>query len=557
MCDEFLESFEACYSSEWDALHQKRVESEAVEFEALPQRHELAIQSSMEQIAVIGFSSVMPQAEECDDFWEILKNGKRVCSDYPIHRFGQPTDSGKKTAQNLYSGGFIDRVEFFDPQFFGFSLEEAISIDPQQRIFLETVWKAIEDAGYKASTLAGSNTGVIVGASDSGFRDWVRKNSFQKSKSLNHLNTPAMVANRISCFLGLHGPSEAIDAAGSSSLLAVHRGSELIKAGECDMVIAGGVRVILNRPEQDNGHESRCFESEGAGAVILKGLTRAQNDGDHIYAVIKGSAVNHSGGEFLSMPAESVLRDLFSTAYQAGRIDPATVSYIESHGGWQQENMIEELGAFKSVLEDFGGETGRNGNGNSHCGVGSLVPNIGYLEGATGIAGLIKVLLCFQKKTLPVSSGLGFLKGFMENGGSHFYAIVNSMPWDRSTGKDGEKIPRRAGITALGFGGTNVHLIAEEYENALSSRDVVVESSEDSSHVIVLSARSEERLKECVGKLLGFLKNVGAGNGCHNDQIEITMNVTQLTGEMQKIASATLESDGNGYKGDSVEEFVK
>jgi acyl transferase domain-containing protein len=296
----------------------------------------------------------MPQSEDLDVWWENLKNSKDLITVIPEDRwnwedyFGDPLKEVNKS--NSKWGGFMKEIDKFDPLFFGISPREAQMMDPQQRIFLECVWKAIEDSGHKVSDLSGTRTGLFVGVGSNDYADVLRSLPIALDGYTVSGNTHSILANRVSFLLNLLGPSAPIDTACSSSLVAMHRAIESIHARSCEMAIVGGVQVMLSPgPYISFGMagmlsgDGKCkafdkrangyVRGEGCGAMFLKPLSVAEADGNHIYAVIKATAENH-GGRVTTMtaPNSSSQTALLIEAYEKARIDPATVGYIECHG---------------------------------------------------------------------------------------------------------------------------------------------------------------------------------------------------------------------------------
>ncbi|MCP4999268.1 MAG: polyketide synthase, partial [Hyphomicrobiales bacterium] len=357
--------------------------------------------------------------------WRNLAVGRDCITEIPPERwdwrefYGDPAQEANKT--NIKWGGFIEGIDEFDPLFFGISPREARLMDPQQRLLMLYVWKAIEDAGYSAHSLWGSNTGIFVGTASSGYSELIaRANIGIEGYSATGM-VPSVGPNRMSYFLNLHGPSEPVETACSSSLIAIHRAMTAIETDSCEMAIVGGVNTILTPATHISFNKAgmlcedgRCktfsaqangyVRGEGVGMLFLKTLNAAQQAGDHIYAVIRGSAENHGGrANSLTSPNPTAQAELLKTAYTQAGIDARTVSYIEAHGtGTALGDPIEINGlkaAFKALYEEAGNPHGDR----AHCGLGSVKSNIGHLELAAGIAGVIKVVLQLQHNTLVKS----------------------------------------------------------------------------------------------------------------------------------------------------------
>ena len=310
--------------------------------------------SEREPIAIIGIDGVMPQSENLEEFWNHLKNEDDLITEIPKERWDWKkyySEDGVKP-NTTYSkwGGFMKEVDQFDCKFFGISPKEAELMDPQQRIFLETIYHTIDNAGYRPSDFAGTKTGLFVGVSTMDYYNLMKEAGVPLEAHTSTGISHCVLANRISYLLDIHGPSEPIDTACSSSLIAIHRAVESIHNGDCDMAFAGGVNVILSpmlhisfgkagmlskdgRCKSFDASANGYVRGEGSGAVILKPLSKAKQDHDHIYAVIRSTAVNHGGkANTLTSPNVNAQADLLYRAYSKAEISLDEVSYLEAHG---------------------------------------------------------------------------------------------------------------------------------------------------------------------------------------------------------------------------------
>ncbi|MCP4135876.1 MAG: SDR family NAD(P)-dependent oxidoreductase [bacterium] len=484
--------------------------------------------SEQEVIAVIGAGCRFPQSETPEDFLKNLEQGKDLVSEVPADRwdwkqfYGDPLEESNKT--KVKWGGFIEDADKFDAAFFGITPREAGTMDPQQRIFLETVWKTIEDAGYKASELSGKKVGVFAGVSTLDYHELLGASDLEADGYAAIGTAHAIVANRVSYLLNLHGPSEPVNTACSSSLIAAHRAVENIRSGACDMALAGGVNLIFNPRLHISfskagmlSEDGRCktfdagangyVRGEGAGVILLKPLREAEKDGDNIYAIIKGSSVNHGGySNTITAPNPNAQAQLIINAYEGAGVEPETVSYIEAHGtGTSLGDPVEINGLKKAFNELEKGSGGRTRNG-AYCGLGSVKTNIGHLEAAAGIAGLIKLLLAMKRKTLPASINFTSLNPYIELEKSPFYIVTETGPWESPLDDTGREFPRRAGVSSFGFGGANAHVILEEYREPESSDRAMVPGK----RLMLLSARNNDRLREYTREMAAFLKNGGS-----------------------------------------------
>jgi amino acid adenylation domain-containing protein len=474
-------------------------------------------------IAIVGTSGVMPQSEDLDEFWENLKNAKDMITVIPPDRwrwedyYGDPLKEANKS--NSKWGGFMKEIDKFDPLFFGISPREAQMMDPQQRIFLETVWKAIEDSGQKVSDLSGSRTGLFVGVAADDYAHLINSLRIVLDGYSAAGNSHSVLANRVSFLLNLHGPSAPIDTACSSSLIALHRAIESIHTGSCDMAIVGGVQIMLTPA----GHiafgsagmlssDGKCktfdkrangyVRGEGCGAIFLKTLKAAEADGNHIYAVVRATAENHGGKvTTLTAPNSSAQSALLVEAYEKAHIDPTTVGYIECHGTGTSLGDPIEIQALSKAFSELYKKHKKAPAPTPHCGLSSVKTNIGHLETAAGIASVLKVLLAIKHKQIPANINLEEINPYINLKGTPFYIAEKLTPWEAATAEDGLPVPRRAGVSSFGFGGANAHVVLEEY---IPPRRASARPQEP--QLVVLSAKNEDRLKAYVQRMHTYLE---------------------------------------------------
>jgi polyketide synthase PksM len=475
-----------------------------------------------EPIAIVGMAGVMPQSDDLDELWEHLANGRNVITVIPRDRwnwedgFGDPLKEVNK--YNTKWGGFMREVDKFDPRFFAISPREAQMMDPQQRIFLQTAWKAIEDAGEKASDLSGTKTGIFVAAGNNDYKEVLRNVEGGLDGYSASGNTNSVLANRISFLLNLRGPSENVDTACSSALIALHRAIHAIHAGDCAMAIVGGVNAIvspepyiafskaglLSRDGQCKTFDKRAngfVRAEGSGAVFIKRLSAAEADGNHIYAIVRSTAVNHGGRvPTMGAPSASGQTALHVEAYENARIDPTTVGYIECHGTGTALGDPIETEALRSAFAELYKRHAKAPAETPHCGLGSIKTNIGHLENAAGIAGLVKVLLALKHKQLPASLNFQDLNPYIKLDGTPFYVVDKLTRWVAPTAPDGSPLPRRAGVSSFGFGGANAHVVLEEYIPPVHES----RGQEHGPQLIVLSAKNADRLKDYAQSMLTY-----------------------------------------------------
>ncbi|HML90062.1 MAG TPA: SDR family NAD(P)-dependent oxidoreductase [Methylomusa anaerophila] len=487
--------------------------------------------AGQEDIAIVGIAGRYPQAINLQEFWANLKTGKDCISEIPPSRWdwklyaGLKSPSGKNISQ---WGGFIDNPDYFDPQFFRVSPREAELMDPQERLFLETCWEAIEDAGYTPKTLVtpqGPNkrrhVGVFVGVMHKDYT-LIGAEAAAHGQAVPLSLNYAPIANRVSYFCNFHGPSMAVDTVCSSSLTAVHLALESIRHGDCEAALAGGVNLSLNPNKyftygmmDMHASDGYCHtfgkdgdgyvSGEGVGAVLLKPLHKAAQDGDHIYAVIKGSTINHVGTvSGITVPSPVAQADMIAACLEKINIHPRTISYVEAHGtGTSLGDPIEIEGlvkAFRLYTRDL-----------QYCSIGSVKSNIGHAEAAAGISGLTKVILQLYYKTLVPSLHSEELNPHIDFAQSPFFVQHNTEEWKQPVvEEDGRQVsyPRRAGLSSFGATGSNVHIILEEYNR----QQPAIPRPGDDQAIIPLSAKNKERLQAYAQKLLAFLKGFSGDN---------------------------------------------
>ena len=458
-----------------------------------------------EPIAIVGMGCRFPGgASNPAAYWQLLRDGVDAVREVPPDRWDidalydqNPAAAGK---MNTRWAGFLEGVDQFDPGFFGISPREAATMDPQQRLLLEVAWEALEHAGLPPEQLSGSATGVFVGVCGS---DYAR---FQFG-DLTHIDAysglgsaHSIIANRLSYLLNLQGPSLAIDTACSSSLVAVHLACQSLRAGECNLALAGGVNLILT-PEvtvmfsraRMMAADGRCktfdaradgyVRGEGCGVVVLKRLSDAVRDGDPILALIRGSAVNQDGrSNGLTAPNLMAQQAVLRQALANAGLEPA-ISYIEAHGTGTALGDPIEVEALAAVY----GQPRPDG---APCLLGSVKTNIGHLEGAAGIAGLIKVVLSLQHGAVPPNLNFRRLNPNITLTGTPFALPTRLTAWPAS------EQPRRAAISSFGFGGTNAHVILEE-SRAMAAPPAA--AGERPLHVLLLSGKNQAGLRALAG----------------------------------------------------------
>jgi acyl transferase domain-containing protein len=467
---------------------------------------------AQESIAVIGMACRFPGADNPEAFWALLRDGVNVVSEVPADRWNadefysaDPDAPGKTYCR---WGGFLRQIDRFDPDFFGISPREAASMDPQQRVFLEVAWEALEDAGITPDRLARTCTGVFAGI---GPTEYPRLQLAEKDCIDAYTatgNAHSIVANRLSYLLDLRGPSLAVDTACSSSLVALHLACRSLHSGESQVAFAGAVFLMLSplltislSKARMLARDGRCktfdagadgyVRGEGCGVVVLKRLSDALVDGDRILALIRGSAVSQDGrSNGLTAPSVLAQQEVLRSALENAGLDPSEISYIEAHGTGTPLGDPIEFDALKAVY-------GKPRGDGLPCAVGSVKTNIGHTEPVAGMAGLIKTILALQERIIPPHLHLEKLNPNISLEKTPFFIPVKLHGWPT-----GER-RRIAAVSSFGFGGTTAHILLEEAPD----EDPVLTQRERPLHMLTLSAKREEALRD-LARL--FTKYLGA-----------------------------------------------
>jgi polyketide synthase PksL/polyketide synthase PksN len=517
------------------------------------------------EFAVIGMDGMMPMSENLDEFFEHLVSEDDLISEIPQERWDYKeyySETGHEPNKTFAKwGGFMKEIDKFDSGFFSISPREAELMDPQQRLFLQSVWKTIEDAGYNPRSLAGSKTGLFVGVSTIDYYDMMKEKGVPLDAQLSTGVSHCLLANRISYLLDLHGPSEPVDTACSSSLIAIHRAISSIMSGDCELAIAGGVNILASpmlfitfgkagmlskdgRCKAFDKSANGYVRGEGVGSILIKPLSKAEADGDHIYGVIKSTAINHGGKvNSITSPNPNAQKELLKTAYEKANINPATVSYIEAHGTGTSLGDPIEINALNSAFTNMIKQYDDDIDNTNYIGIGTVKTNIGHLETAAGIAGVLKVLLSFKHKKIPGNVHLKEVNPYINLEDSPFYLVKRTQHWEAIKDKHGNKYPRRAGISSFGFGGANAHVVLEEYN---PPNDISTPITQNKEQLIVLSARNEDRLKEYTKLLLAYLQKTSRHEHyltlLHDDILNILAQSLQI--EKEYIGQEELQEYG-------------
>lgn len=479
--------------------------------------------------AIIGYAARFPGAASAEEYWELLQDGRDAISDVPKDRWDideffdpDPSAPGKVVSRRA---GFVDDVTGFDAPFFGMSAREVRLMDPQHRLLMETAWRAIEHSGTAPTSLANTNTGVFVGLATHDYLGMASDElTYPEIEAYMAIGTSnAAAAGRISFRLGLQGPAVAVDTACSSSLVAIHQACQALRLNECDLALAGGANVLLTPATMitfSSAHmlapDGRCktfdaaadgyVRGEGCGVVVVKRLEDAVRDGDRIRAVIRGSAINQDGASGgLTVPNGVAQQRVIADALKRAGLRPADVGYLEAHGTGTSLGDPIEAQAAGEVL-------GAGRAPDQPLLIGSAKTNIGHLEAAAGIAGVIKVVMSLENETLP--KHLNF-----ENPSPHIpwerlpiEVVKETIPWRRN-GR-----PRIAGVSSFGFAGTNAHVILEEAP--VVDRESAAEPADDHRryHILPLSARTPDALVQLADEYRSWLRahpEAGLADVCH------------------------------------------
>lgn len=474
-----------------------------------------------EPIAVVGMGCRFPGgADNPAAYWEKLQQGADLIGDVPkkrwdVDRYYDP-DPDAPGRMYCNQGGFIKgEIDGFDAAFFGISPREALSLDPQQRLLLEVAWEALEHAGQSPDQIAGSLTGVFTGISTTGYGQNTVFSGVDERMDA-YCGTGActnVAAGRLSYILGLHGPCMPVDTACSSSLVATHLAMQSLRNDECEIALAGGVNLLIepelfvyfsklkalsptNRCKTFDAAADGYVRGEGCGLIVLKRLSKAQQDGDNILALLRGSAVNHdgrSGG--LTVPNGGSQVSLIRKVLDRAKVSPEEVGYIEAHGtGTPLGDPIE----MHALVEVFG--KGRSAD--NPLTIGSAKTNIGHLEAAAGVAGLMKIILSMQHGQIPPHLHFDNLNPHISLGDAPVQIPLNPVSWPKS-----DKV-RMAGVSSFGINGTNAHILVEEAPKAEQPAN---SGQEPTGHLLTLAAKTDQALQAMATQWQHYLANSQVG----------------------------------------------
>ena len=475
-----------------------------------------------DDVAVIGLTYRFPHSKDCKGFWDLLMKGKDAIASIPEKRLEDIRLYSKYDKnidiEKIEKGAYLDNIDCFDHAFFNISPSEALYMDPIQRVLLETSWHAFEDAGYTEDMVSNTKTGVFIGCSSEAEYKKIIQNMGLGDEPLSILgNCIPVIAGRISHCLNLKGPSMVVNTACSSSLVAVHLACRSLNEEECNLAIAGGIelRVIPYRYTkigiESTSNITKSFDDdsdgtgsgEGAGVIVLKRFKEAIRDGDHIYCIIKGSAVNHDGMALnVSAPNPIAQESVLCAAWKAAGINPCDINFIEAHGTGTKLGDPIEVYALNRAFKKYT-------NKNSFCAIGSVKSNIGHLDSAAGIAGLVKAILCIHNKVLAPIANFDYPNTKIDFISSALYVndIVRYFERDNII----------CGVSSFGLSGTNCHMI-------LSSNLQNCEKQTNNNEkygVFTISAKTRTALTELMREYIEWLENA---NNIHYLDICYTTN---------------------------------
>ncbi|MEJ6013213.1 alpha/beta fold hydrolase [Corynebacterium sp. H127] len=469
--------------------------------------------SGSHDIAVVGMAARFPGADNLEEMWEMLVSGTDATSELPLGRWSEYSADEvmtEKIAENNVRGGYIKDIANFDAEFFGISPVEAANMDPQQRFALELTWEALENAHIPASALRGEPVGVFIGSSNVDYGMIITADPAEAHPYALTGTASSIIPNRVSYAFDFRGPSVSVDTACSSSLVAVHDAVRALRAGDADLAIAGGVNILASpfvstafgelgvisptgKIHAFSDDADGFVRADGIGLVVLKRVEEAVADGDNIIAVIKGSAVNsdgHSNG--LTAPNPEAQVDVLERAYSDAGVSPNKVDYVEAHGtGTILGDPIEAaaLGAVLGAGRDFAEPTL----------LGSAKTNIGHSESASGSAGLIKVLLGMQRGVIPPSINFAGPNRYIDFDAEHLEIVEDPREWPEYSGK------KVAGVSGFGFGGTNAHVVVQEFDPAdYEPRDSA--PAELDGVILPVSGLLPSRRRQAAADLADFLE---------------------------------------------------
>ena len=474
-----------------------------------------------EPIAIIGMSGRFPGARNTDELWTILVTGQDLVREIPPERFDWRqfySTSNEPGKTNCKWCGCIPGMREFEPLFFGISPKEAETMDPRQRLLLQEAWEALEDAGYGAKQIQNNKIGMFVGVEQG---DYQYLTNGEGGITSNH---NAILASRLAYFLNLNGPVMAIDTACSSGLVAAHQAILSLRAGECDTAIAAGANLILT-PESLIGmsqagmlsEDGKCYAfdkranglvpGEAVAVVVLKRLSRAEADGDPVYAVIKGSGINYDGKtNGITAPSGVSQTALLKTVYDQYRVNPEEIELIITHGTGTKLGDPVEINALYDAFKGYRSHASTSKQG--YCALTSTKTNFGHTFAASGLVSLISLVQALRHETIPASLHCEQENDHINWKESPFYVNKTNQPWpDAASGTFGKGRTRTGAVSAFGMSGTNVHLVVQSYSvvEEVPRQQMLLDQAPYS--LLAFSAKTAESLREKIKDLMVVLEN--------------------------------------------------
>ena len=516
-----------------ETLSGMQLDRQTMETVSMPIDAEPALRRARqdEEIAVVGIGGRYPGAQGVAEFWELLRDGRDCITELPQERLDKRL---KHPFTRSYRGGFIDGIDRFDSLFFNISPREAEVLDPQERLFLEVAWETLEDAGYHPDMLAqdpaSRDVGVFVGAVWAMYQ-MVGAEQKPAGRDLNPNSFLWSISNRVSYWMNFSGPSLTVDTACSSSLTALHLACEAIRNGDCSSAIVGGVNLDVHQHKFDINHAGgalspdglcRAFgegangyvAGEGVGALYLKPLSRAIEDRDQIYGLIRGTMVNHGGRTSgYTVPNPKAQGDLVAAAFAKSGVDARSIGYIEAHGTGTELGDPIEIAGLVSAFE-------RDAVPMGSCPIGSVKTNIGHLEAAAGVVGVTKALLQIHHRHLVPSLHSARPNPHIDFADTPFVVQQALAPWSAKV-VDGRTLPLRAGISSFGAGGANAHVMVESFDAVPAQTGM-----HEGDFVFPLSARTEEQLREMARRLRADLQR-DSQDGRQRDPADIAFTLQE------------------------------
>ncbi|MGY0063720.1 SDR family NAD(P)-dependent oxidoreductase [Streptomyces sp. LZ34] len=464
-----------------------------------------AVGAPDEPIAIVGMSGRFPDARTVAELWSILSEGRSVVREVPEERRPWWNGGDRAGSRQLHKFGCVPGIAEFDPLFFEISPREAELMDPRQRLLLQEMWRALEDAGYGHRTVTEENVGIFVGVEEGDYRYLVDQEATVTS------NSTSILASRLAYFLNLSGPSMAINTSCSSGLVALHEACLSLRYGDCDTAIVAGAGLMASdhdcaAMEKANmlSPDRTCYAfdrranglvpGEAVAVLVLKKQRAAERDGHPVHATILGSGVNYDGRtNGITAPSGEAQSRLLSSVYDRHGISPDTLDYVVAHGtGTRLGDPIET----NALVEAFRSRTDRTG----FCALTSVKPNIGHTMAASGLVNLICLVTAMEQKTIPPSINCRELSDYIEWEKSPFFVNREALPWPATPGR-----PRRGAVSSFGMSGTNAHVVLQAYGAEREDEERPTGRATPSHHLLLVSAKTEEALTELLNGLADHL----------------------------------------------------